>query len=190
MSDNLEIATLAGGCFWCTAAIFKRLSGVKKVVSGYCGGGKVNPTEEDIYSGDTGHAESIQITFDPKRIAFEDLLEVFFHLHDPTTVNRQGADVGSHYRSVIFYHDKTQQETAERIKEDIENSGIYKDKIVTEIVPYKEFYKADDSHQNFYAENRNSPYCLLVIDPKIKKLMSEFSPLIKPQFTEDLEELS
>ena len=138
-----EKATFAGGCFWCTEAIFKRLKGVKSVTSGYSGGETENPAYEEVGSGKTGHAESIQITFDPQTISYEKLLEIFFALHDPTTLNRQGADVGPEYRSAIFYHDEKQKHTAQKVKEGIEKSGKYKDPVVTEIVPFKNFYEAD-----------------------------------------------
>lgn len=167
------IATLAGGCFWCTEAIFKRLKGVKSVISGYSGGTVDNPTYDEVCSGTTGHAETIQIGFDPKIISFEKLLEIFFALHDPTTLNRQGNDVGTQYRSTIFYHTDAQKQTAQKVKEKIEKSGMY-DPIVTEIVHFKNFYKAENYHQNYFDSNRSQPYCQLVIDPKIKKLMEEF----------------
>lgn len=176
---RLEKATFAGGCFWCTEAIFKRLKGVKEVVSGYSGGNMDNPSYEVVSTGTTGHAESIQITFDPKVIFFETLLEVFFELYDPTTLNRQGADVGAQYRSMIFYHDESQRKTAEKVKEKIEKLGIYEDPIVTEIVPFKNFYKADARHQNFYDKNRLYPYCQVVIDPKITKLYENFTKIVK-----------
>lgn len=160
--DSARQATLAGGCFWCTEAIFKRLRGVKEVISGYA-----------------GHAEAIQITFDPKVISYETLLAVFFKLHDPTTLNRQGADVGPQYRSAIFYHDEEQRKMAEKVKKEIEESEMYSDPIVTEIVPFGKFYKADESHQNFYDKNRLYQYCQVVIDPKIKKLYENFGKIVK-----------
>lgn len=172
---------LAGGCFWCTEAIFQRLKGVSNVVSGYSGGEKEKPTYSEVSNESTGHAETIQITFDPQIISFEKLLEVFFKLHDPTTVNQQGNDVGSQYRSVIFYHDQKQKETADRVKQEIEKSGIYRDPIVTEVIPFKNFYKAEDYHQDYYNKNKNYPYCQAIIDPKIKKLFKEF-----PQQTKSL----
>lgn len=177
--SSLETATLAGGCFWCTQAIFKRLKGVIKVTSGYSGGNKPNPTYEEVCSGQTGHAEAIQIEFDPKVISFEKILEVFFKLHDPTTLNRQGVDIGTQYRSVIFYHDQKQKETTEKIKE--EKSGDYEGKIVTEIVPFTAFYKAAPSHQNFYENNRRQLYCQISIDPKLKKLYKNFSGVVESE---------
>lgn len=174
-----ETATLAGGCFWCTEAIFKRLKGVISVVSGYSGGDMENPTTDEVYSGKTDHAETIQITFDPKIISFEKLLDVFWHLHDPTTLNRQEADVGTQYRSVIFYHDEAQKRIAKSSKKQIESSGMYKDLIVTQIVPFRAFYKAEDYHQNYYERNSDAPYCRIVIDPKIQKLMTKFTESVK-----------
>lgn len=175
----MEVATLAGGCFWCTEAIFKRLKGVISVFAGYAGGDMVSPTYETVSSGTTGHAETIQITFDPKIISFAKLLDVFWHLIDPTTVNRQGSDMGSQYRSMIFYHDKEQKRIAEESKKRIEQSGIYKDPIVTQIVPFRSFYTAEDYHQNYYERNSHQPYCQIVIDPKIQKLTTEFTENVK-----------
>lgn len=175
----METATLAGGCFWCTEAIFQRLKGVTKVTPGYSGGEKPNPTYEEICTGTTGHAETIQIEFDPKTLAFAKLLEVFFRLHDPTTLNRQGADIGTQYRSAIFYHDQQQKETAEKIKQEVEKSGTYHDKVITQIIPFKNFYKAGNYHKNFYNSNRSQPYCQIVIDPKITKLYKEFKKELK-----------
>ena len=177
--ENLETATLAAGCFWCTEAIFKRLKGVASVSSGYSGGDMDKPSYEAVSAGITGHAEAIQITFDPKIIPYEKLLEVFFKLHDPTTLNRQGADVGEQYRSVIFYHDENQKNSALKVKGAIEKSNMYKDPLVTEIIPYKNFYKAEDYHQNFYENNRTYGYCQVIIDPKIKKLMTYFPNEVK-----------
>lgn len=160
-----EIATLAGGCFWCTETIFKRLKGVISVVSGYAGGTMENPSYEKVSEGSTEHAESIQIQFDPSIISYEKILEVFWATHDPTTLNRQGADIGTQYRSIIFYHSEKQKEIAERLKQP---------SFVTQIVPFDKFYKAEDYHQNFYAKNESSPYCQMVINPKIQKLHEEF----------------
>lgn len=173
-------ATLAGGCFWCSEAIFKRLKGVGKVTSGYSGGEIENPSYWDVASSMTDHAEAIQIEFDPKIISFEKLLEIFFALHDPTTLNRQGADVGTEYRSAIFYHDEVQKEAALKAKEKAKK--LYEDKIVTEISPFKNFYRAEDSHQNFYENNQGSMYCSLVIDPKIQKLLDKFNSEVKEQY--------
>lgn len=176
----METATLAGGCFWCTEAIFKRLKGVTKVTPGYSGG-EEKPSYESVSRGSTGHAEAIQIEFDPSVISFEKLLEVFFHLHDPTTLNRQGNDVGTQYRSVIFYHNEAQKETAEKVRKEIEESGMYSKPIVTEIVPNENFYEAEDYHKDYYAKNQNAPYCQVIIDPKITKLYKEFKNEVKEE---------
>ncbi|MBI4091897.1 MAG: peptide-methionine (S)-S-oxide reductase MsrA [Candidatus Levybacteria bacterium] len=175
----MEMATLAGGCFWCTEAIFKRVKGVSSVTSGYSGGAMDNPDYENVSTGSTGHAEAIQITFDPKIISYEKLVEIFFHLHDPTTLNRQGNDIGTQYRSVIFYHSSGQKETAENLRERIDDEHIYQNKIITEIVPFENFYKAEDYHQNYYEKNREAGYCRVIIDPKIKKLLREFKEEVK-----------
>lgn len=179
----METATLAGGCFWCTEAIFKRLKGVQSVESGYSGGdppaGGENPSYEQVSSGTTGHAEAIQIEFDPKIIPHEKIYEIFFHLHDPTTLNRQGNDIGTQYRSMIFYHSEEQKKTAEKVRERIKKEGIYHDPIVTEIVPFKNFYKAARYHQKFYENNPDYEYCRVIIDPKIKKLLREFKNDVK-----------
>jgi peptide-methionine (S)-S-oxide reductase len=175
----MEKATIAGGCFWCTEAIFKRLKGVDSAISGYTGGQTENPTYEDVCSGTTGHAEAIQITFDPKVISFETLLHVFFKLHDPTTLNQQGNDVGTQYRSAIFYHNDKQKTEAEKVKEEIEKSGMYKDKIVTEISAFTKFYEAEGYHKNYFDRNSDAPYCRYVIDPKIQKLYKEFKEQVK-----------
>jgi len=184
MKENktVELATLGGGCFWCTEAIFKRLKGVESVVSGYSGGKRENPTYDQIHSGATGHAESVQITFDPHSIPYEKILDVFWHTHNPTTLNRQNYDVGSEYRSVIFYHNNKQKEIAEKSKETLEQSGLYKNPIVTEIVPYTNFYPAEGYHKDYYDKNRTAPYCTFVIDPKIQKLMKEFGKDVKEEY--------
>ena len=176
-SGSLETAIFAGGCFWCTEAIFKRIKGVESAVSGYCGGKIENPTYEQVCSGNTGHAEAIQIKFDPKLISFEKLLEVFFKLHDPTTLNRQGNDVGTQYRSAIFYHDEKQKTQAQKAK--LQMRIIYKGKIVTEIAPFSNFYKAENYHQNYFENNKNAPYCQVVINPKIQKLYKDFGKITK-----------
>ena len=179
----METATLAGGCFWCTEAIYKRLKGVESVTSGYAGGTVENPTYEQVSSGTTGHAESIQIEFDPSVISFEKILDVFFATHDPTTLNRQGNDVGTQYRSIIFYHDEEQKLSAQTKIEELTKSGKFKDPIVTKLEPFKNFYPAENYHQNYYEINKNSaPYCPIVIDPKIQKLMREFSDDIKEEY--------
>ena len=179
----MEIATLAGGCFWCTEAIFKRLKGVFEVEPGYSGGDRENPTYEQVLSGKTGYAEVIQITFDPSIISFEKILDVFWTTHDLTTLNKQGVDVGTQYRSAIFYHSEKQKEISEKLKKELEQSGKFKDPIVTKIEAFKNFYKAENYHKNYYELNKNlNPYCPLVIDPKIQKLMKEFSKDLKEEY--------
>lgn len=175
----MEMATLAGGCFWCTEAIFQRLKGVEKVESGYSGGSMPNPDYETVSEGNTGHAETIQVTFDPKKITYEKLLEIFFHLVDPTTLNSQGNDVGTQYRSVIFYHSDEQKKIAEKVRNQIEDEKVYDKPIVTEIVPFENFYKAEEYHQNYYNNNKEGGYCRVIIDPKIKKLIREYSEEVK-----------
>lgn len=171
------LATLAGGCFWCTEAIFKQLRGVTKVTPGYSGGDVADPSYDEVSSGETGHAESVQVEYDAKIISYEDLLHVFFKLHDPTTLNRQGADIGTQYRSAIFCHDESQKGIAEKIK--LEMKSEYKDPIITEITEFKNFFPADASHKDYYFKHRNTPYCMLVIDPKINKLKKEFATITK-----------
>ena len=177
----METATIAGGCFWCTEAIFQRLKGVTNVEPGYSGGKVQNPTYEEVCAGTTGHAEAIQITFDPSIISYEKLLEVFFALHDPTTPNRQGADVGTQYRSGIFYHNGTQKQTAEKVISKLEKDDVYKNKIVTEIVKFEAFYKAENYHKNYFNSNRTAPYCQIIIDPKINKLLEKYSKELKEE---------
>lgn len=171
----MAITTLASGCFWCTEAVMQRLRGVESVVSGYTGGPKANPTYEEVCTGRTGHAEAVQVTFDPAIVSYEDLLHVYFKTHDPTTLNRQGADVGTQYRSAIFYHDEEQKETAERVIRELIESKEYDDPIVTELTPATDFYVAEDYHSDFYNRNREYGYCRVVIDPKVQKLYKEFS---------------
>lgn len=178
---KLELATLAGGCFWCMEAVFRRLKGVESVTAGYAGGWKEPPTYEEVCSGMTGHAQSVQLTFDPQKISYETLLTVFFHLHDPTTLNRQGNDVGAQYRSVIFFHNDEQKAAAIAVRDDTARQKIYPDPIVTEILPYTNFFSAEKYHQEYYEKNRNQPYCRAVIDPKIKKLLKEFSKEVKDE---------
>jgi peptide-methionine (S)-S-oxide reductase len=182
MNDKTEIATIASGCFWCTEAIFKRLKGVKSVLSGYGGGTVKNPSYDQVCTGKTGHAESVQIEFDPKVISFKKILEIFWHTHNPTTLNRQGNDAGTQYRSAVFYHDKTQKEAAEGVKKEIEKNGVYKDPIVTEITPFKNFYVAEDYHKNYYEEHQDAPYCDFVIDPKIRKLLQQYGNDVKDEY--------
>ena len=178
-SGNLEVATLAGGCFWCTEAVFQRLNGVVEVVSGFTGGNIKNPAYREIITGRTGHAEAIQIKFNPQEISFQELLYVFFATHDPTTLNRQQNDVGTQYRSAVFYHSESQKEQAESIIAELDKKEVFTNKIVTEVTVAKEFYIAEKEHQNFYNEHRDQPYCQYIIDPKIKKLTEVFSDKLK-----------
>ena len=168
MAGKLDKATFGGGCFWCTEAVFLRLKGVKSVVPGYAGGNKPNPTYEEVCSGETGHAQVVQITFNPEEISYEELLDVFWKAHDSTQLNRQGADIGTQYRSVIFYHDEKQRKIAEKSKSEI--SKEFKNPVVTSIEPLKSFYEAEDYHHNYYSKNSNASYCRLVIKPKLEKL--------------------
>ncbi len=179
---NTDKITLAGGCFWCTEAIFKRLKGVLSVTPGYAGGNVENPSYEDVCTGKTGHAESIQVEFNPKIIPLEKILDVFWRTHNPTTLNMQGADVGPQYRSVIFYNSEKQKEIALTSKELLEKEKVYKDKIVTEITPFTNFYKAEGYHENYYDKNRDYPYCTYIIDPKIQKLIQEFGKDLKEEY--------
>ena len=166
-TNHTELATLGGGCFWCTEAVFQMLPGVKSVTSGYAGGTKENPTYKEVCGGETGHAEVIQIEYDPKVISYEKLLETFWEAHDPTTMNRQGADSGTQYRSIILYSSETQKATAEKSKAEAQKH--FRKPIVTEIVPLKKFYKGEDYHQDYYRENPDQPYCRIVIRPKVEK---------------------
>ncbi len=176
----METATFGGGCLWCTEAVFKRIKGVASVMSGYAGGKMDSPSYEDVSTGETGHAEAVQLEFDPKQISYEKLVELFFATHNPTTMNRQGADVGTQYRSVIFYHSDEQRQTAEKVKEKVQSK--YKDPIVTEIVLFKDFYKAEDYHQDFYAKNPSYGYCQTIVDPKIQKLLKDFQEVVKDEY--------
>ncbi|MBZ9629835.1 peptide-methionine (S)-S-oxide reductase MsrA [Salegentibacter sp. LM13S] len=178
-SENIELATLAGGCFWCTEAVFQRLNGVEQVLSGFTGGNIKNPAYREIITGRTGHAEAIQIRFNPEVISFQDLLYVFFATHDPTTLNRQQNDVGTQYRSAVFYHSEAQKESAEKVIEELEEKEVFENKIVTEISAVKDFYIAEKEHQDFYNQHRQQPYCQFIIDPKIKKLTEVFSDKLK-----------
>lgn len=169
-SGRTEVATIGGGCFWCVEAVYESIPGVISVTSGYAGGKTASPSYEEVCSGATGHAEVTQIVFDPDVIRFEDLLDVFWEAHDPTTLNRQGADAGTQYRSIILYHSEVQKAAAEKSKAALAASGRYRNPIVTEIVPLTTFYKAEEYHQDYYRNNPKAPYCALVISPKLKKL--------------------
>ena len=172
-----ELATLGGGCFWCVEAPMKELRGVHGVTSGYAGGHAEDPTYEQVCSGSTGHAEVVQVEFDPEEIGYRDLLEVFFAIHDPTTENRQGPDVGSQYRSAIYYHSETQRETAEATIEELEANDTY-DGIVTEVEPLETFYEAEEHHQDYYENNPSTPYCSVNIPPKLKKVRNKFPEIV------------
>ncbi|MGB5529939.1 MAG: peptide-methionine (S)-S-oxide reductase MsrA [Ignavibacteriaceae bacterium] len=177
--ENLQKATFGSGCFWCTEAVFERLKGVHKVVSGYAGGTVENPTYEQVCSEKTGHAEVTQITYDPNVITYDELLEVFWKTHDPTTLNRQGNDVGTQYRSVIFYHNEEQKELAEKYKSELDKSGAWSKPIVTEISPLTNYFEAEDYHQDYYTNNPNQGYCAFVIAPKVEKFEKVFKEKLK-----------
>jgi peptide-methionine (S)-S-oxide reductase len=183
---DAETATLGGGCFWCVEAAFKELDGVTEVVSGYAGGHVEDPTYEQVCSGDTGHAEVVQVAFDPEELSYEDVLKVFFTVHDPTQLNRQGPDVGTQYRSAIFYHDDRQKQTAEQFIAELEAEGAYdEDEIVTEVEPLEEFYEAEEYHQDYYEKakagqgNTNQGYCQMYAEPKVQKVREKFSDKVK-----------
>jgi peptide-methionine (S)-S-oxide reductase len=179
-TDSLQVATFGAGCFWCVEAVFQELDGVVKVESGYSGGRLKNPTYKQVCTGRTGHAEVCQISFDPQKISFDDLLEVFWQTHDPTTLNRQGADVGTQYRSVIFYHNEQQKETAQKRKKQLNDASIWPNPIVTEISEFKDFYKAEGYHQNYFKDNPFNGYCQIVIRPKVEKFRKVFKDKLKP----------
>jgi peptide-methionine (S)-S-oxide reductase len=174
-----EIATIAGGCFWCTEAVFSELKGVQKVQPGYSGGRLQNPTYEQVCSDSTGHAEAIQVTFDPKIISYKDLLRIFFSVHDPTTLNRQGNDVGTQYRSAIFYHNQEQKETAEQVMKAVSDEKIWGGPLVTELVPFTAFYPAEDYHKDYFKRNPNQGYCQVIIAPKVSKFRKRYVSMLK-----------
>lgn len=176
---NIDTATFGAGCFWCVEAIFQDMKGVHKVVSGYTGGHVDNPTYKEICTGNTGHAEVIQVYYDPEVVSFKDLLEVFWQTHDPTTLNRQGNDVGTQYRSAVFYHNTEQKELAEKYKKELDKSGAFSSPIVTEIVPVSKFFPAEDYHQNYFNLNQGQPYCTYVIKPKVEKFKKVFGDKLK-----------
>jgi len=182
MPQELQKATFANGCFWCTEAVFKRVKGVESVVVGYAGGTMENPTYYDVATKDTGHVESLQLEFDPKVISYDKLLDIFWATHDPTTPNQSGYDIGPEYRSIIFSHSDEQKKLAEEAKERLEKSGKYKNPVVTEIVPFTNFYKAEAEQQNFYESGKRPDYCMIVIDPKLQKLMKDFKGEIKEEY--------
>ena len=177
--ENHETATLAAGCFWCVEAVFDDLVGVIDVVSGYSGGHKDNPTYQEVCSETTGHAEVVQIKFDPERLSFRDLLRVYFTVHDPTQLNRQGNDIGTSYRSAIFYHSSEQKRVAEEVVEEITAAGIYDKPIVTEVTAFDKFWPAEDYHQEYFTNNPNQPYCAAVVAPKVAKFRKQFADRLK-----------
>ncbi|RJR16840.1 MAG: peptide-methionine (S)-S-oxide reductase [Nitrospiraceae bacterium] len=181
LSGPTESATLAGGCFWCLEAVFLELAGVEQVVSGYSGGAIENPTYREVSAGTTGHAEAVQILFNPEKISYRNLLEVFFTIHDPTTLDRQGADVGPQYRSAIFYHSDAQKHAAEEVIQKLSSSNTWENPIVTEITPFHNFYPAENYHKDYYKQHGEEPYCRLVIQPKIAKLRKHFMDKLKRQ---------
>ena len=176
---NLELATFGNGCFWCTEAVFQNLKGVYEVASGYTGGKVKNPTYKEVSSGLTGHAEVIQLRYDPKQITYPELLEIFWQTHDPTTLNKQGADEGTQYRSAVFYHNEEQRQLAESYKKQLDEAGAFDNPIVTEITPASVFYKAENYHQNYYKLNGNAPYCSYVIRPKLEKFKKAFADKLR-----------
>ena len=173
-TSNLEIITFGGGCFWCTEAVFLEVKGVEKVESGYAGGSTVNPTYAEVCSGGTGHAEVIQVIFRPGVVSLERLLEIFFSTHDPTTLNRQGADIGTQYRSIVFYRNQRQKEVIDKVIGGLERSRFYSNPLVTEVVPFQVFYRAEEYHQNYFAKNPGQGYCRIVINPKLEKFRKQF----------------
>ena len=180
-TNQREVATLAGGCFWCLEAVYDDLRGVESVESGYSGGDVVNPTYRQVCSGTTGHAEVVQVTFDPTVISFREILEIFFAIHDPTTLNRQGADIGTQYRSAIFYHSPEQKETAEKLIAELNAEQIWDAPVVTEVAPLGKFYVAEDYHQEYFAQNPAQPYCQAVVAPKVAKFRQKFLGKLKSQ---------
>ena len=179
MNEQLTVATFGNGCFWCTEAIFQQLKGVKTVLPGYTGGEVKNPSYKEVCAGTTGHAEAIQITYDPSVISYRELLDIFFYTHDPTTLNRQGGDVGTQYRSAIFFHNKEQESDAVKIIEQLTSEGVYSDPIVTEVTAIDIFYDAEEYHQNYYINNKNQGYCRAVINPKLDKFMKKYGSKTK-----------
>jgi len=180
---SMEKATFAGGCFWCTEAVFRRLKGVSSVVPGYTGGTKENPTYQEVCTGTTGHAEAVEIAFDPSVIAYKTLLEIFFHLHDPTSRNQQGNDVGPQYRSAVFTHSEEQRDTVKALISKLDSTRAFSRPIVTEVTPVGPFYPAEEHHKEYYEKNSYQPYCQYVIDPKISKLLSEYGSNVKDEYT-------
>ena len=179
MKEKTELATFGGGCFWCVEAIFERVSGVQLVQSGYSGGHMANPNYEQVTTGMTGHAEVVQISFNPQQISYIELLEIYFKTHDPTTLNKQGADVGTQYRSIVLYHHDEQRKQAEKVIEELGNAGIWNHPIVTQVEPFEEFYKAEDYHQDYFENNPNQPYCTFIVKPKVEKFSAKYQDKLK-----------
>ncbi|MDW7692941.1 peptide-methionine (S)-S-oxide reductase MsrA [Flammeovirgaceae bacterium SG7u.111] len=182
IQDKLEYATLGGGCFWCLEAVYEKTDGVVSVISGYTGGKLKNPTYNEICTGKTGHAEVVQVAFDPKVISYEEVLDIFWKIHDPTTLNKQGNDVGTQYRSAIFYHNQGQKVAAEKAVKEVGESGLWSDPIVTQVTALDVFYKAEDYHQEYYQNNPNQPYCIYVVKPKVEKFEKLFKEKVKAEF--------
>ena len=179
MTENGETAVLAGGCFWCLEAVFLELNGVEQVTSGYTGGSVESPSYREVSTGTTGHAEVVKVIFDPEIISYQDILNIFFTIHDPTTLNRQGNDAGTQYRSAIYYQNNLQKNIAKKVIGDLESTNVWKNPIVTEVAPLKTFYKAEDYHQDYYQQNQDEPYCRIVIEPKVAKLRKHFIDKLK-----------
>jgi peptide-methionine (S)-S-oxide reductase len=180
VTENInEEITLGGGCFWCLDAVYREIKGVEKVLSGYAGGSAANPTYEEVCTGSTGHAEVVQITFNPRIITLEKLLQIFFVIHDPTTLNRQGADVGTQYRSIIFYRNQKQKDVIDKVIGELKKDKVYKNPIVTEVVPFQSFYAAEDYHQDYYGRNKEEGYCRVIINPKLEKFKKTFRDNLK-----------
>ncbi|GAB2769563.1 peptide-methionine (S)-S-oxide reductase MsrA [Salinimicrobium soli] len=178
-NKKVEVATFAGGCFWCTEAVFQRVAGVEKVVSGFTGGNIKNPAYREVISGRTGHAEAIQLHFNPEIVSYEELLNIFFSTHDPTTLNRQQNDVGTQYRSAVFYHSEEQKNTVQKVIRQLEEEEVFSDPIVTQVGEAKEFYEAEEEHHNYYNSHPEQPYCRVIIDPKVQKLRNKFADKLK-----------
>jgi peptide-methionine (S)-S-oxide reductase len=178
-----EGATLAGGCFWCLEAIFEEVDGVEDVTSGYTGGTTINPTYQEVCTGTTGHAEAVQLIFDPRKVSYREILQIFFSVHDPATLNRQGGDVGTQYRSAIFYHDDRQRAIAEAVIKDLDEARLWKEPIVTQVVPLDEFYPAEDYHREYFSRHREQSYCQVVISPKVNKFRRQWAKRVKRRST-------
>lgn len=182
-SPSSEVATLAGGCFWCIEAVFLEVNGVESVISGYTGGTTINPTYQEVCTNNTGHAEAVQVTFDPTRISYREILEIFFSVHDPTTLNQQGADMGTQYRSAIFYHNEQQKASAEKLIEELNEARLWNKPIVTQIAPLDKFYPAEDYHREYFSRHPEQAYCQMVISPKVNKFRKQWAKRLKRQST-------